>query len=90
MAGAPELPDGYFYRVCKATIHFKYFSVVQWVVQVRKNLFLGFSKRVSEERMGQTLPEMSVIAQKATNAYNYWNHHNRERQRERQTKGDYR
>lgn len=82
LAGAPKLPDGYFYRVDLD-------GEGDWRVQIRKSYGWGFSRAVWWDGTSDRKPSISKLASVAERAYNGWQEGLRMYDEHRSLKGDY-
>ena len=79
LAGAPELPTGYFYRV---SLH----PDVGWCVQIRRRTGWGFSRKVAVQTSSALTPTINELAFAARSAYHRWVKY---QMRDRTLVGDY-
>lgn len=82
LAGAPELPDGYFYRVGLD-------GEGDWRVQIRKSYGWGFSLAVWWDYTCNRKPSISKLAIVAERAYSGWQDQLADDGRVKRLKGDY-
>lgn len=84
LAGAPELPPGYFYRVGLD-------GEGKWRVQIRRTWILGLSWHVQGARVDRRglLPTITEIANAAELAYRVWQDKLQATEEYRHLKGDY-